>query len=252
MKLYIDTANLEDIEWGLKSGIIRGVTTNPSLLAKEPKGNYIEHLGKIVELMETYVSPAERQNFSFSVEVFSNDAKEILKQTDEFLKKLAWPGLAIKLHIDHGGKDNLALINELSKKGVAVNCTACMTVYQAMTAAAAGARFVSLFWCRIKDGGQDERFKKERSAFLESGKLREEDFVPGNAVKETRTLLDRFYPDTEIIAGSIRNPSDVKDAALAGSHIVTVQPKTLKQMLGHYKTDEVVDQFLTDFKAWMS
>lgn len=251
MKLFIDTANLEDIEWGLKSGFVRGITTNPSLLAKEPKGNYIAHLGKIIELMKRFVPKKDQSNFSLSVEVFSDESATIMRQVNEFVEQLPWPMLAIKIHIDRAGKDNLALIYELSKRGIPVNCTACMTVYQAMTAAAAGSRYVSLFWARIKDGGTEDKFASERNKLINEGKLRLEDFDPAIAVRETRTLLERFYPNTEIIAGSIRKPVDVKDAALSGAHIVTVQPKILRSMLGHFKTDEVVDQFFKDFHAWI-
>ena len=252
MKLYLDTANLADIECGLQTGAIRGITTNPSLLAKEPKSNYLVHLAKVVELMGKYVPARERAQFSLSVEVFSDESAEILRQAREFAGNLKWPALAVKVHIDRAGKDNLALINQLSRSGIAVNCTACMTVYQAMTAAAAGAKYVSLFWGRIRDGGTEEKFKVERELLISSGKLRHEDFDPAVAVRETRQLLDRFYPTSEIIAGSIRKPADVKDASLAGAHIVTVQPKVLREMLGHFKTDEVVDQFFNDFRAWIS
>ncbi|MBI1998868.1 MAG: hypothetical protein HYS73_00855 [Parcubacteria group bacterium] len=252
MKLFIDTANLEDIEWGLKSGFVRGITTNPSILAKEPKGNYLAHLEKIVALMEEHIPPSKREGFSLSVEVWSDEPEEIIRQAAEFKEVLKWKDLAIKVHIDRGGKENLAVINALSRKGIAVNATACMTVYQALAAAAAGARYVSLFWGRIRDGGADERFFIERNQYLESKKVRMADFDPAVAVKETRTFLDNNYPNAEIIAGSIRAPLDVKDAGLAGAHIVTVQPKTLRAMLGHFKTDEVVGQFFSDFKAWLS
>ncbi|OGZ12740.1 MAG: hypothetical protein A3D67_02935 [Candidatus Lloydbacteria bacterium RIFCSPHIGHO2_02_FULL_51_22] len=252
MKLFIDTANLEDIEWGLRAGFVRGVTTNPSLLAKEPKGNYLAHLGKIVDLMNEHVPPSQRDGFSLSVEVFSDEPKEMVRQATEFSNTLKWKDLAVKVHIDHNGKENLAVIHELAKRNIAVNATACMTVYQALAAAAAGARYVSLFWGRIRDGGTDDKFFVERNQYLESKKIRMNDFDPSVAVRETRDFLDRNYPNAEIIAGSIRAPLDVKDAGLAGAHIVTVQPKTLRAMLGHFKTDEVVDQFFNDFKAWLS
>ncbi len=252
MKLFIDTANLEDITWGLKSGFIRGITTNPSLLAKEPKGNYLAHLGKIVDLMNEHIAPSRRDGFSLSVEVFSDEPNEMVRQAVEFKNVLKWHDLAVKVHIDHNGTENLAVIHELAKRNIAVNATACMTVYQAVAAAAAGARYVSLFWGRIRDGGTDEKFFVERNQYIEAKKVRMADFDPSVAVRETRNFLDREYPGAEIIAGSIRAPLDVKDAGLAGAHIVTVQPKTLRAMLGHFKTDEVVGQFFTDFKAWLS
>src|SRR3989338_10814415 len=105
MRLFIDTAKLEDIEWGLKTGAMRGITTNPSLLAKEPKGNYLVHLGKIVELIKQHVPLENRKGFSLSVEVFSDEPDEILAQAREFVEKLQWPALAVKVHIDYRGRD---------------------------------------------------------------------------------------------------------------------------------------------------
>ena len=252
MKLFIDTANLEDIEWGLRAGFTRGITTNPSLLAKEPKGNYLAHLGKIVALMEEHIPPSQRDGFSLSVEVWSDEPGEMVRQAVGLKDALKWKDVAIKVHIDHNGRENLAVVRELAKRGIAVNATACMTVYQAMAAAAAGAKYVSLFWGRIRDGGSDDKFFVERNQYIEAKKVRITDFDPAIAVRETRTFLNNNYPNAEIIAGSIRAPLDVKDAGLAGAHIVTVQPKTLRAMLGHFKTDEVVDQFFNDFKAWLS
>jgi transaldolase len=221
MLIFIDTANLNDIEEALKRGFIRGVTTNPSLLAKEPKGNFNVHIGKIADLIKKYQPEAH-----LSVEVFSRDPKEILKQAIEFKRRFKLNGLSVKIQI---GWNELSVIRELSKKGISVNCTCNMSISQAVMAASAGAEFVSLFWGRIRDGG----------------------FDPAHAIAKTRDIFNSSYPETKIIAGSMRGVNDVIDAGLAGAHIVTVPPKFFPDMISHFKTDEVIGQFLTDFQKWM-
>lgn len=242
MKIFIDTANLGDIEEALKRGFIRGVTTNPSLLAKEPKAKFEEHIGKIVDLIQKY-----QPGISLSVEVFSRDPKEILAQAKHFIKTFKYNQLAIKVQI---GWDELAVICELRKEGIDVNCTCNMTVTQAVLAASAGARYVSLFWGRIRDGALPKHAKEIEEA-LKIGQLEKQDFDPFYAVQATRKFFDLEYPDAEIIAGSMRGAVDVKHAGLAGAHIVTVPPKFFPQMVSHFKTDEVVKQFFSDFSEWL-
>ncbi len=246
MKLFIDTANLADIEEALKGGFIRGVTTNPSLLAKEPKGNYLEHMKKIVTLCKKY-----GKGISLSVEVFSNDQREMIAQAEEFTKVLKYKHAAIKIPIGYKNQNNLSVVKELSEKGIIVNCTACHAPLQLMMAAASGAKYVSLFYNRVRDGGKEEHFAKEREAMLTEKAIDQNDFDPNHILREARELL-REYPDAEIIAGSIRTPVDVKEAALNGAHIVTASLKILKSALAHFKTDFAVEQFLSDFKSWMN
>ncbi|MCR4334648.1 MAG: fructose-6-phosphate aldolase [Patescibacteria group bacterium] len=221
MKIFIDSANLLEIENALKKGFISGVTTNPSLLAKEPKSGFEKHIKKIVTLLNKYDS-----KLSLSVEVFSRDPKEIIEQAKRFKKIFKYKNLSIKVQI---GWNELEAINTLSKAGISVNCTACMNVTQALLATNAGARYVSLFWCRIRDGALDK---------------------PQDVVSATRKLLDEGKSKSEIIAGSIRSVEDVRDAFIAGAHIVTVPPKFFIPMVEHFKTTEAVDQFFKDFTAW--
>lgn len=244
MKLFVDTANLNAIATALEGGYVEGVTTNPSLLAKEPKGEYLVHMARIVELLRAHGGTQ-----SLSVEVFSDDHAEMLKQAGDFVKTLDYPHLAVKIHISHRGKNNLSLIKELTARGIAVNCTACMTPMQAMLAAASGARFVSLFYNRIRDS-RDDAFADARKALLSAGIVEMADFDPDNVTRETRTLISD-YPRAEIIAGSIRTVTDVKRALLAGAHIITVPPPIFDKALAHHKTDEAVGQFMTDFARWM-
>lgn len=221
MKIFVDTANLTDIEEALKRGFARGVTTNPSLLAKEPKAKFEEHIGKIVDLIQKH-----QPGISLSVEVFSTDPKKILEQAKHFKTTFGYDELAIKVQV---GWHELEVIRQLAAEGISVNCTCAMTVSQAVMAAASGARYVSLFWARIRDGGAD----------------------PASIVAQTRAIFDRSYPKTEIIAGSMRSVDDIVGAGNAGAHIVTVPPKFFPAMMTHPKTDEVVQQFLRDFSAWM-
>lgn len=246
MKLFLDTANLNDIEEALRGGFIRGVTTNPSLLAKEPKANYIEHLKKIVALCQKYGG-----DYSLSVEVFSNEAREMIQQAEQFALSLQYPHLAIKIPISYKEQSYLSVVQELARRGVTVNCTASMTPMQLMMSAAAGAKYVSFFYNRVRDGAQEEVYAEARSRSAEEKTLEQNDYDPNHVLRETRQLLTS-YPNAEIIAGSMRTILDVKQAGLNGAHIVTASLKILKAALFHFKTDHAVEQFLTDFAKWMT
>lgn len=240
MKLFTDTANLADIESALKKGFIEGITTNPSLLAKEPKNNFESHIRRIVELIRTH-----KNGIHLSVEVFSRDSDEILRQADHFRKALSYEQLSVKVQI---GLEELAVIRKLKEEGFSVNCTCCMSVNQAIIAAASGARYVSIFWGRIRDIRHS--YNQFKEAEIE-GILDAKDTNPAKVVSMTRDLLDKSYPGVEIIVGSIRKATDIRDAGLAGAHIVTVPPKFFPQMVKHFKTEEVIEQFLNDFKKWL-
>jgi transaldolase len=246
VKLFVDTANLEEITRAMEGGFVRGITTNPSLLAKEPRSGYLEHVKRIVQIAENYGGDA-----SLSIEVFTDVHREMLSQAQQFWDELAYPHLAIKIHISHCGQDNLAVIKELSGRGIAVNCTACVTPLQALMGAAAGARYVSIFYNRVKDGGREPAFEAARRALLEGGVIEPGDFEPNRMVRETRSLIESDYA-AEIIVGSVRSVLDIKQAGLAGAHIVTVPPKFFAPALQHYKTDQAVDQFFADFNNWIS
>lgn len=245
MKLFLDTANLADIEEALKGGFIRGITTNPSLLAKEPKANYVEHIKKITSLAKKY-----GKDISVSIEVFSNEQKEMVQQAESFVKQIKYKHLAVKIPVSYKGQSNLSVMKELDKRGITVNCTACMTPLQLMMSAAAGAKYVSLFYNRLRDAENEAAYKTEREALLANGIIGTDGYDPDAVLRETASLL-ADYPKTEIIVGSIRTPLDVKNAALSGGHIVTASLKILKSSLMHFKTDDSVDRFLKDFASWM-
>jgi transaldolase len=243
MKIFIDSANLTEIEEGLKRGFAQGITTNPSLLAKEPKSSFDGHIGKIIDLIKKY-----QPGLHLSVEVFSRDKDEILKQAQQFIKKFNYPQMSIKVQV---GWDELEVIKKLSDLGISVNCTACMDITQAVMAARAGAKYVSLFWGRIRDGGLRAEDAAGRDDLKNRKVLDESDFDPFRVVKSTRQILDQDKIDSEIIVGSIRTVLDVRDAGLAGAHIVTIPPKFFPNMLQHFKTDQVITQFLADFEGWL-
>ncbi|OGE78118.1 MAG: hypothetical protein A2751_03070 [Candidatus Doudnabacteria bacterium RIFCSPHIGHO2_01_FULL_46_14] len=245
MKLFLDSANLQDIEEALQGGFIRGVTTNPSLLAKEPKGSYVGHAQKIIELIQKH-----GENLSLSVEVFTNDQKEMISQAKDFVKQLNYKQLAIKIPVSYKGQSNLNVMRELTSEGIIVNCTAAMTPLQLMMAAASGAKYVSLFYNRLRDAENEETYKAEREALIKNKVVEEADYDPNKVLHETVPLL-MDYPDSEIIVGSIRTVLDVKESALAGGHIVTASLKILKDALMHFKTDDSVDKFLKDFESWI-
>ncbi len=246
MKLFIDSANLSEIETALQGGFVCGITTNPSLLSKEPKASYYEHLKKIVDLANKYGGC-----YSLSIEVFTEDKNEIIKQAKQFINELRYPHIAIKVHVSYKNQDNYQVIKTLSKEGIAVNCTACMTPLQAAMAAAAGAKYVSLFCGRIRDGGQDLKFETARSKLLEEKVVEKSDFDPEQVIRETYELI-KPYPNTEIIAGSMRSALDIKKSALAGAHIVTASLKLLSPAMFHFKTNEVIEQFFNDFQHWLN
>jgi len=223
MKIFVDSANLTEIEEALQRGFPAGITTNPSILSKEEKGDFREHVKRIIGLLEKY-----GYDIPLSVEVFSTKPEEMITQAEEFVQHFGYySNLNVKVPI---GWDELAVIRELRRRQIKVNCTCCMSYNQAIMAAGAGANFVSLFFGRIKDVGYDA----------------------AQVVRQVRATFREWRWDGEIIVGSIRHIMDVNEALQAGADIVTVPPKFFRQLTQHPKTDEAVTQFVTDFKKWLS
>lgn len=222
MKIFIDSANLAEIEDALQRGFPAGITTNPSILAKEEKGDFREHIRRIIDLVVKH-----GYEIPLSVEVFSTKPDEMVAQAEEFVRHFgSYAQLNVKVPV---GWDELAVIRELRRRDIKVNCTCCMSYNQAIMAAQAGANYVSVFFGRIKDLGYDA----------------------GQVVRQLRaTFRERQWPG-EIIVGSIRHVMDVNEALQAGADIVTVPPRFFRQLTQHPKTDEVVGQFVTEFRAWL-
>lgn len=223
MKLFVDSANLVDITDALERGFASGVTTNPSILSKEDKRDYGDHIRDIIDLLTKFGRP-----MPLSVEVFTTDPEEMVRQAEDFIDQFGhYKHLTIKVPV---GWDELRVIAALTERGIAVNATCGMSLNQAMMALNAGARYISIFWGRIRDTGYDA----------------------GAVVSDVRELMDRSGSESEIIVGSIRHMMDVNEGMLAGAHIVTVPPQFFPKMCQHPKTDETVAQFVGDFAAWMS
>jgi transaldolase len=222
MKIFVDSANLKEIEECLKRGFVSGITTNPSILAKEKKTDFREHIQSIISLVQSY-----KLDIPMSVEVFTTDPQEMIRQAEEFVMSFGeYQNLNIKVPI---GWNELEVISNLRKRNIKVNCTCCMSYNQALMAANAGANYVSLFWGRIRDTGYDS----------------------GEIVRQVHETLQTWNSPSQIIVGSIRHIMDINQAQQAGADIVTVPPSFLPKLCAHPKTDEVVDQFLTDFREWL-
>ncbi len=221
MRLFIDSANVREIEDALSRGVVCGVTTNPSILAKEPKSDFKTLVKSIVSVLRSAPRP-----IPLSVEVFSTRPEQMIAQACDFVEAFDYEELYVKIPI---GWNEFKVIHELKKREVKVNCTGCMSFNQALLAANAGADFISLFYGRIRDAGDD--------AFT--------------VVEQTCSTLKKAGSKSQVIIGSIRHIYDINDAIRAGADFVTVPPQFLPQMAAHPKTDEVVRQFVKDFEKWL-
>ena len=209
MKLFLDTANQVEVEEAVKMGVISGVTTNPSLVAKEG-GDYIERVTYFCDLVGGPIS----------VEVLSSDADGMLQEARELAK--LHENIVIKLPIT---AESLGVIKQLKAEGIKTNATLCFSANQAILAARAGAAFVSPFVGRLNDIGQDGMV----------------------LIEEIKTIYNNFGYDTEIIVASVRSPRQVTEAALIGADIATIPFKVLKQMVSHPQTDLGIAKFEADW-----
>jgi transaldolase len=214
MKLFVDTADVQELEACLERGFPAGVTTNPMLVARSGCTDFSGHIRSMIHMLRKYDA-----KIPLSVEVNTTDPEKMADQAEQFVQEFGdYPYLNIKIPI---GWNELKVIAQLARRNIPVNCTCCMSYNQAVMAASAGAKYVSLFWGRIRDIGYDA----------------------ASVVRHTREALDRRGSPSEIIVGSIRHLVDV-------NHIITVPPKFFPQMCAHPKTDEAVAQFMSEFRAW--
>jgi len=210
MKFFIDTANIEEIKKGMAIGMVDGVTTNPSLVAKE-KRPFIDILR---DICQTVPGPV-------SAEVVSLDADGMLKEGKE-LAKFA-ENIVIKVPMTPEG---LRATSGFAAEGIKTNVTLVFSAMQAMLAAKAGATFVSPFVGRLDDTG-----------------------VKGmDMVADIVTIFDNYGYETEIIVASVRSPQHVLDAALIGADIATIPYKVIEQLARHPLTDAGIAQFLADWE----
>ncbi|MBZ6377327.1 fructose-6-phosphate aldolase [Pacificimonas flava] len=211
MKFFVDTAETADIRELAELGLVDGVTTNPSLIAKSGR-NFLEVIEEIADLVDGPVS----------AEVVALDHETMLKEADKLLT--LGSNIAIKVPLT---LDGLKTCRALADRGVAVNVTLCFSANQALLAAKAGAAFISPFIGRHDDVGFD-----------------------GMAlIADIRMIYDNYDFETEILAASIRHPIHVLEAAKIGADVSTLPPKVLKQLANHPLTDKGIDAFTADWES---
>jgi transaldolase len=220
MAIFIDSGNVKEIRKFMRMGILRGVTTNPTILLKDGvRGGITEIRKRTVEIAET-IHP-----YPLSIEVTSNEKDEMINQAREFSGWADNIVIKVTIHGPNGEMDNLEVIHILeSQHDVRVNVTAMMSAQQCFLAALAGATYVSLFCGRVNNMGYN---------CIEE-------------VKKARILIDEYSLKAKIIAASTREVLNVVEWLAAGSHIVTVVPKFLEGMIIHPYSKETVQQFLRD------
>lgn len=210
MKFFIDTANIDEIKKANELGMVDGVTTNPSLVAKEGR----EFKGLIKEICDIVDGPV-------SAEVVSTDAEGMVKEAGE-LAKLA-DNIVVKIPMLEEG---LKAVKILAQEGINTNVTLCFSAIQALMAAKAGAAYISPFVGRLDDIGH----------------------IGMELVEEIITIYDNYGFETEVIVASVRNPIHVLEAALMGADIATIPFKVIQQLTKHPLTDIGVEKFLADWK----
>jgi len=214
MKFFIDTANLEMIQEAQDLGILDGVTTNPSLMAKEGisgSKNIVNHYKKICEIVDGDVS----------AEVISTNFDEMVKE-GEALAKLD-SNIVVKVPII---KDGIKAIKYFSDKGIKTNCTLIFSAGQALLAAKAGATYVSPFIGRLDDVSTDGM----------------------DLIAQIREIYDNYMFDTEILAASVRHPMHIIQCAEIGADVMTGPLSAITALLNHPLTDIGLAKFLADFK----
>ena len=210
MKFFLDTANIEEIKRGAAWGIVDGVTTNPTLIAKEgvPLEDQIRKIADIV-------------NGDISAEVVSTNSKGMVDEGRRLSK--IHPNIVVKIPLIPEG---IVAVSALGKEGIRTNVTLCFSAAQALIAAKAGAYIISPFIGRIDDIGW-----------------------PGmDLIGEIVTIYRNYGYNTQVLAASIRGPLHVIQAAKAGAHIATLPFKVLEQLFHHPLTDKGLDQFLNDYR----
>ncbi|MDQ0805904.1 fructose-6-phosphate aldolase [Priestia megaterium] len=217
MKFFIDTANLDDIKKAYKLGVLSGVTTNPSLVAKEG----VKFEDRIEEILKTV---PEVESVSAEVTPDAETAEDMIAQAEELIKINGGDqNITIKLPMTLAG---LEATRYLAKKGVKTNVTLIFTVNQALLAARAGATYVSPFLGRLDDISEDGV----------------------QLVAKTAELFRIQNIDSQIIAASVRHPDHVTRVALAGAHIATIPYSVIEQLVKHPLTEQGIEKFAADWK----
>ena len=210
MKFFIDTANVEEIIRAKELGMVDGVTTNPSLVAKEGR-EFKELIKEIADIVD---GPVSAEVVSLDSEGMVQEAKDLAGMADN---------MVIKIPLVEEG---LKAVRVLAEEGINTNVTLCFSPVQALMAAKAGAAYISPFVGRLDDISH----------------------VGMDLVEQIMTIYENYAFDTEVIVASIRNPIHVLDAALMGADIATIPFKVIQQLIKHPLTDIGLEKFLADWK----
>ena len=209
MELYIDTANLDEIKQAHDLGVLDGVTTNPSLIAKEG----IDYGKRLAEICAIVSGPVSAEVIALEAKAMIAEGKDRAKIADNIVVKLPCT------------VDGLKACKALSDEGIRTNMTLCFQPLQAMMVAKAGAFLVSPFIGRLDDIGEDGM----------------------DLIQRTRQIYDNYGYPTKILAASIRHPKHMLDCALMGADVATVPLSVIKQLMGHPLTDTGIEKFLKDY-----
>ena len=211
MDFFLDTADLEEIQQGLDWGMVDGVTTNPTLIAKQGKP-YLPTVKKIAELVP---GPVNGEVLATDVEGMLDQGRRLAGLADNVIVKLPL------------GPPGLAAVASLKSEGIRSNVTLCFSAAQALLAAKAGAAYISPFVGRLDDVGQDGM----------------------ELIREIVEIYDNYGFETQVLVASVRHPIHVVSSAILGAQVVTLPFKVLAQLYRHPLTDKGLDQFLGDWQA---
>lgn len=211
MKFFLDSANLKDISWASQAGLIDGITTNPTLLAKV--AGDLDPRDVLKEICSLVDGPVSAEVVSIEADGMLREGRALAKLADNIVVKI--PML----------EEGMVAVRKLATEGIKTNVTLCFSSVQCLIAAKAGASYVSPFIGRLDDVGQEGM----------------------DVIREARVIFDNYNFETEILAASIRHPRHVVEAAMIGADVATLPTDVLKKLLLHPLTDRGLDQFLSDW-----
>lgn len=211
MKFFLDTASLKDISWAAQAGLIDGITTNPSLLAKQ--AGDLDPRDVLKEICSLVEGPVSAEVVAVDSDGMVREGKDLAAIADN---------IVVKIPMTEAG---MVAVRRLATDGIKTNVTLCFSSVQCLIAAKAGAGYVSPFIGRLDDVGQ----------------------VGMDVIREARVIFDNYDFATQILAASIRHPRHVVEAAMIGADVATLPPDVLRKLLLHPLTDRGLEQFLADW-----
>ena len=211
MKFFLDSASLKDISWAAQAGLIDGVTTNPSLLAKQ--AGDLDPRDVLKEICSLVDGPVSAEVVGLETDGMVREGSGLAKIADN---------IVVKIPMTEAG---MVAVRRLATDGIKTNVTLCFSSVQCLIAAKAGATYVSPFIGRLDDVGQEGM----------------------DVIREARVIFDNYQLATQILAASIRHPRHVVEAAMIGADVATLPPDVLKELLLHPLTDRGLEQFLADW-----